>query len=54
VYLVKVDGNPQDYDQSTYYRLAASWDDFFNRSPKSVAEMYPLKDGKIQFSTDPE
>lgn len=54
VYLLKVDGNPQDFDQSTYYRLAQSWDEFFSGPPKSVAEMYPLKDGKVQFTAKSE
>jgi hypothetical protein len=49
VYILKLDANPQEYDQGTYYRLASSWDDFFKKSPQSVAEMYPLKDGKVEF-----
>lgn len=51
VYIIKTDANPQEYDTTTYYRLAYSWDDFFKKSPKSVAEMYPLKDGKVQIDT---
>jgi len=54
VYIVKLEADPTEYDSSTYYRLAAAWNEFFNQPPKSVAEMYPLKDGKIQFSKGSE
>ena len=42
VYMVKLeDVKPQDYDSSTYYRLAMQWNDFFRNPPRSVLEMYP-------------
>lgn len=50
VYFIKLDKNPQEWERDTYYRLAYSWDELFRDTPKSVAEMYPLKDGKIQFT----
>jgi hypothetical protein len=41
VYLIKLEAKPDDYDRSTYYRLALSWDEFFKSPPASIAEMYP-------------
>jgi hypothetical protein len=54
VYAMKVDVDPQQFDRDTYYRLAFAWDEFFKTPPQSVAEMYPLKDGKVQFTAQSE
>ena len=55
VYIAKLEANPQEFERGTYYRLAQSWEEFFRSPPQSVAEAFPMKDGKIQFTkAEPE
>lgn len=54
VYMVKMDAKPEEYDPGTYYRLAMPWNQFFTDCPKSVAEVYPLDKGVVNFSAEPK